>query len=151
MKLYRALSRVFPRSYRAKLLGVVLCCTFLPMLALVIWLLANNGRSPELMILGVSVGLAAALVGSVLSMVLIFHLLEPLRRAADTLDAYYENNYFYGPKPNNAYPPERVLDADMRDLSANVAELRGRKAAEFVDTWPLRELEKEGFFAWAKN
>jgi len=91
MKLYRALSRVFPRSYRAKLLGVVLCCTFLPMLALVVWLLANNGRSPEVLILGVSMGLAAVLAGTVLSMVSIYHLLEPLRRAADTLDAYYQN------------------------------------------------------------
>jgi len=43
-----------------------------------------------------------------------------------------------------------VLDADIRDLSANVPELKGRKAAEFIDLVPLRDLEKEGFFAWAK-
>lgn len=67
------------------------------------------------------------------------------------LDAYYENNYFYGAKPNSLYPPERVLDADMRDLSVNVAELRGRRAAEFIDGGPLRDLEKEGYFAWVKN
>ena len=66
------------------------------------------------------------------------------------LDAYYENHYFFGPKPNNAHPPERVLDADIRDSSANVPELKGRKAAEFIDLTPLRDLEKEGFFAWAK-
>lgn len=67
------------------------------------------------------------------------------------LDAYYENNYFFGAKANSLYPPERVLDADMRDLSVNVAELRGRRAAEFIDGQPLRDLEKEGYFAWVKN
>ena len=36
---YRLLSRVFPRSYRAKLLTVVLAGTLLPMLVLVVWLL----------------------------------------------------------------------------------------------------------------
>jgi NitT/TauT family transport system substrate-binding protein len=66
------------------------------------------------------------------------------------LEAYYENHYFYGPKPNNAHPPERVLDADIRDLSAAVAELKGRRAAEFIDPALLMDLEKEGFFAWAR-
>lgn len=67
------------------------------------------------------------------------------------LEAYYENNYFFGARANSLHPPERVLDADMRDLSANVAELRGRRAADFIDAGPLRELEKEGHFTWVKN
>lgn len=91
MWVYQKLSRVFPRSYRAKLLAVVLCCTLLPMLALVGWLLANNGEDPGRLILGTSIGLSATLAGTFLSLLLIYHLLDPLRRAADALDAYYRN------------------------------------------------------------
>jgi hypothetical protein len=39
----------------------------------------------------------------------------------------------------------------MRDMQATLAELRGRRAGEFIDTTALREVEKEGFFNWAKN
>jgi diguanylate cyclase (GGDEF)-like protein len=89
MRVYNALSRAFPRSYRAKLLAVVLCCTLLPMLALVAWLLANNGEDPGRLLWGTTLGLAATLGGTLLSLLLIYHLLQPLRRAADALDAYY--------------------------------------------------------------
>lgn len=89
MRIYNVLSRVFPRSYRAKLLAVVLCCTLLPMLALVGWLLANNGEDPGHLVLGTTIGLSATLAGTFLSLLLIYHLLNPLRRAADALDAYY--------------------------------------------------------------
>lgn len=89
MKVYRALSRLFPRSYSAKLLAVVLVCIALPMLALVLWLLWNNGIAPEGLIMGVSVGLAATLTGTLVALLLLYRLLDPLRRAADALDAYY--------------------------------------------------------------
>jgi hypothetical protein len=36
-------------------------------------------------------------------------------------------------------------------LSANVAELTGKKAADFIDDSTLKEVEKEGFFSWAKH
>ena len=38
---YRALSRVFPRSFRAKLMAVVLGCITLPLLAFMGWLLVR--------------------------------------------------------------------------------------------------------------
>ena len=43
------------------------------------------------------------------------------------------------------------MDLDITDLSANVSELIGKKAGDFIDDTPLREVEKEGFFAWAKR
>ena len=131
MELYRTFSRVFPRSYRAKLLGVVLCCTFLPMLALVVWLLANNGRSPAVLILGVSIGLAVTLVGTGLSLVLIYQLLDPLRRAADALDAYYEDQTL------------PVLPTDGKDDLGRL--LRGiQRCLHGVDAG-VRELERHAF------
>ena len=48
------------------------------------------------------------------------------------------------PKP---YPIEAGIQADIEDLSASIAELKGRKASDFMDTSLLKELESEGFFA----
>jgi hypothetical protein len=48
------------------------------------------------------------------------------------------------------HPLERALDLDIKDMQATVPELRGRRAAEFIDTTALKEVEKEGFFDWAK-
>jgi hypothetical protein len=42
---------------------------------------------------------------------------------------------------------EDAIQADLEDLSSSIAELRGKKASDFMDTSLLRELENEGFFA----
>ncbi len=89
MQVYRALSRFFPDSYRAKLLAVVLCCSIVPMLALVFWLLWNNNADPVRVIFGTLVGLTVTFLGTLLSLLLIYRLLDPLRRAVDALDAYH--------------------------------------------------------------
>ena len=85
---YGLLSWIFPRSYRAKLLSVVLAGTLMPMLALVAWLLANNGEDPERMILGTAAGLAATCAGTFVSLFLLYRLLQPVRRAVTALEAY---------------------------------------------------------------
>ncbi|MFD0738825.1 diguanylate cyclase domain-containing protein [Lysobacter koreensis] len=89
MKASRALSEFFPHSYRARLLALVLCCPLLPMLVLVGWLCTRNGIPPERLLFGVTVGLGATLVGTIVSLLLIYKLLDPLRRAAIALDDYY--------------------------------------------------------------
>lgn len=89
MSVYRVFARLFPRSYRARLLTVVFVCTSLPMQGLVLWLLLNNNSEPERQILGTIIGLTATLVGTLVSLVLLYRLLEPLRYAADAMDAYY--------------------------------------------------------------
>ena len=66
------------------------------------------------------------------------------------LDKLYESHYFFGPRPHTAQPLERALDLDIKDMLITVPELKGRKAADFIDVGPLKEVEKEGFFAWAK-
>lgn len=85
---YGLLSCIFPRSYRAKLLSVVLAGTLMPMLVLVVWLLANNGANPERMILGTAIGLAATFAGTFVSLFLLYRLLQPVRRAVNALEAY---------------------------------------------------------------
>jgi len=62
----------------------------------------------------------------------------------------YESHYFLGPRPHTAEPLEKALDLDIKDMLATIPELKGKKAADFIDTTPLKEVEKEGFFAWAK-
>jgi NitT/TauT family transport system substrate-binding protein len=66
------------------------------------------------------------------------------------LESFYESNYFFGAGPHKPRPLERALDFDIKDLSATVPELKGRKASEFIDTTLLSEVEREGFFSWGK-
>jgi hypothetical protein len=66
------------------------------------------------------------------------------------LDKFYDNHYFLGSWPHSARPLEKALDLDIQDMLATVPEFKGRRAAEFIDSTLLREVEKEGFFGWAK-
>ena len=88
MRLYRALCRVFPRSFRAKLMTVVLGGTLLPMLGFSLWLMANNGARPDHLLSGVLLALSLTLIGGVLSLLLVFRLLAPLREVAEAIDRY---------------------------------------------------------------
>lgn len=67
------------------------------------------------------------------------------------LDAYYESHYFLGSKPRTARPLEKGMELDINDLSASIPELAGKKPSDFIDDSLLREVEKEGFFSWAKR
>ena len=56
-------------------------------------------------------------------------------------------NYLLTSIPVKPYPIEQAIQADIEDLSASINELRGKKAADFMDRSLLNELEGEGFFA----
>lgn len=56
-------------------------------------------------------------------------------------------NYLLTSIPVKPYPIEEAIQADIEDLSASINELRGKKAADFMDRSLLNELESEGFFA----
>lgn len=130
MKTYTTFSRVFPRSYRAKIMSVVLVCTLLPMLALVAWMMANNGMAPERMLAGVVVGVGATVAGSLLCLLAIYKLLQPLRRAVSALDAYEQSQAL----PD--WPLDRLAHDDMGRL------LRGiHRCLHGVDAG-LRQLER---------
>lgn len=89
MKIYRGLTWIFPRSFRAKLMSVVIVCTTLPVSVFALWLMWNNGAPPEQLLWGTAVATAVTLTGAVGALFLIYQLLSPLRHAADALDAYY--------------------------------------------------------------
>jgi NitT/TauT family transport system substrate-binding protein len=56
-------------------------------------------------------------------------------------------NYLLTSIPPKPYPIEDAIQADIEDLSSSITELKGKKAAEFMDRSLLNELESEGFFA----
>jgi len=56
-------------------------------------------------------------------------------------------NYLLIAIPPKPYPIEDAIQADIEDLSSSITELKGKKAADFMDTSLLKELESEGFFA----
>jgi NitT/TauT family transport system substrate-binding protein len=55
-------------------------------------------------------------------------------------------NYLLGTIPAKPYPREEALQNDIEDLSYTYTDLKGRKAAEFLDLSLLKNLEDEGFF-----
>lgn len=57
-------------------------------------------------------------------------------------------NYLGGKTPFKPYPLEEALEGDLEYLSQSlVPELKGKKAADFIDSSLMREIENEGFFA----
>ena len=84
---YRALSRVFPRSFRAKLMAVVVGCITLPLLALMLWLLLRAADQQRLFSDGLIV-VCVTLAGTLVALLLIYHLLSPLRLMAEVVEAY---------------------------------------------------------------
>lgn len=84
---YRALSRVFPCSFRAKLMAVVLGCITLPLLAFIGWMLAA-ATSADRFVTGALLAVCVTLGGTLTALLLIYQLLRPLRLMADVVEAY---------------------------------------------------------------
>lgn len=126
---YRVLSWVFPRSFRAKLMAVVLVCTVLPLLLFIGWLLANNGADPELVRNGAALALALTLLGTLGSLLLIYQLLQPLRMVADVVEAYYRERRL-SPLPENGRDEMGLL---MRGINCGLQEIdQGRREMEHL-------------------
>lgn len=83
-----ALSRIFPRSFRARLVCVMVACIAPPKLALLAWLLAHHDATRPQVVAAIGVGLAGMCAGVLLALLLVYRLLEPLRHAVAALDAY---------------------------------------------------------------
>jgi diguanylate cyclase (GGDEF)-like protein len=92
MERHRALTPLFPHSYRAKLLAVVFGGTTLPLTVLAVWLLMHNGAPPGQVVVGTLVAVGVTLLGTVLTLVAIYRLFARVRNAADALDAYYDEH-----------------------------------------------------------
>jgi NitT/TauT family transport system substrate-binding protein len=61
------------------------------------------------------------------------------------LEALYKN-YVVDALPLKPYPMEEVIQTEIENLTPTVPELRGKRAADFVDKSILDEFESEGFF-----
>jgi NitT/TauT family transport system substrate-binding protein len=61
------------------------------------------------------------------------------------LETLYKN-YIVDALPLKPYPMEEVIQTEIENLTPTVPELRGKRAADFVDKSILDELESEGFF-----
>jgi len=53
--------------------------------------------------------------------------------------------------PLKPYPMEEVIQTDIENLTSTVPELRGKRAADFIDKTIFLELEQEGFFKTMSN
>jgi NitT/TauT family transport system substrate-binding protein len=71
------------------------------------------------------------------------HMRENDPRRLETL----YRNYVVDALPLKPYPMEEVVQTEIENLTPTVPELRGKRAADFVDKSILDELENEGFFS----
>jgi len=71
------------------------------------------------------------------------HMREQDPRRLETL----HKSYVVDALPLKPYPMEEIIQAEMENLTATVAEFRGKRVADFIDKSILTELEREGFFA----
>lgn len=88
MDLHAALSRVFRRSYAAKLFLVAFIGTHVPLLALVLWMLLRPGEHDPMLTRAAVIALLATLVGTAATLYALHRLLHPVRAAAEAIDAY---------------------------------------------------------------
>jgi diguanylate cyclase (GGDEF)-like protein len=116
---YRALSRVFPRSFRAKLMAVVFGCTLVPLAVFVLWLMANNGAEPDVLVTGAILALGVTLAGAVIALVLIYQLLNPLRMMAEVVQDYYRTHTL----PNLPEDGRDEMGLLMRGINCGLREI----------------------------
>ena len=79
MRLYAGLSRLFPRSFSAKLLAVTFVGIHLPLLLLIAWLAAQSELDGRPLWSVVIVALLATLAGTALTLSALYRLLPPMR------------------------------------------------------------------------
>jgi diguanylate cyclase (GGDEF)-like protein len=119
LRVYRVLSRVFPRSFRAKLMAVMVVCVLAPLTAFALWLLANNGVDPEQLIAGAILALLVTLAGAIAAAVLVYQLLEPLRLIAVEVEHYYRTHTL----PNLPEDGRDEMGLLMRGINSGLREI----------------------------
>lgn len=134
MRCDRWLARVFPRSYRARLLAVMFVCTTLPALLFAVWLLANHDADPYEALHAASLTLAALVLGSLAALLLLYRLLKPVRDAADALDAYQREQVVPEMRAYGNDDMARLLRGINRCLRRIDAERRELERHAFEDT-----------------
>jgi len=128
------LSRVLPRSYRARLVLVVLGCTLLPVLGFAAWMLADSDALRGHPILAGAIVLVVAVAGIVLTLLLLDGLLRPLHHAVDVLERYRRDQRL-PPMPGTAIGNDEVehllhgIHRCLHDIDARSRELE-RRACE---------------------
>lgn len=134
MRTYLLLSRIFPGSFRARLMALVLACTALPVPLLLGWLALSHQIAIREVLAAAAVWLLATAGGVLLAVLLVHYLLQPLRRAVAVLEDY-DRRRALPQLPLHALPDddmgrllrglERVLhgiDASRRQLERHALE-----------------------------
>lgn len=160
MRLYAGLSRLFPRSFSAKLLAVTFVGIHLPLLLLIAWLAAQSELDGRPLWSVVIVALLATLAGTALTLSALYRLLAPLRIAADALDAYYADQRLptlpehgddeLGRLLRGINRSLRGIDAGMRDLKRHalfdpLTEALNRRGCEQAMRDSVTAAQREGW------
>ena len=137
MTVYATLSRLFPRSFSAKLLAVAFFGIHVPLLLLMAWLVGVADLDPTARWRIFAVVLAATLLGTALTLTVLYRLLAPLRDAADALDVYYAEQLLPLLPEQGEDELGRLLRGINRSLRGIDAGLRDARRHALLD--PLTE------------
>jgi len=91
MAISRRLRWVFPHSFRARLMTIVVVFTTMPVVLFACWLMWHNGVDPDRLLWVSALTASVTLLGATLALLIVYQLLAPLRQAADALDAYHHS------------------------------------------------------------
>jgi len=137
MPLHDTLSRIFPRSFSAKLLAVAFVGIHVPLLLLIVWLIGLGDLSASQRWAVFAVVLGATVIGTTLTLAALYRLLAPLRDAADALDIYYAEQRLPLLPEHGEDELGRLLRGINRSLRGIDAGLRDARRHALLD--PLTE------------
>jgi len=137
MRLQSVLSRLFPRSFSAKLLAVAFVGIHVPLLLLIVWLVGLAELDPHERWTVFAVVLCATLLGTTGTLAVLYRLLGPLRAAADALDVYYAEQRLPLLPEHGEDELGRLLRGINRSLRGIDAGLRDARRHALLD--PLTE------------
>lgn len=143
MRLYEFLSRLFPRSFTAKVFFVAFCGTHIPLIALVFWALLRAGPSSDVLPVLI-VALSATLAGTAATLLALSAILAPLYRIGESMRAFEERGVI-DPLPFGFYDQIGVLMQRTNRLVLHVDQKMDDQAAE-AETDPLTGIaNRRGF------
>lgn len=123
-----SLSRIFPRSFSARMMTIAFVGIHAPLVVLAVWLVVSSHLPLHEMLLVLGIVLGATLFGTACTLWIQHALLAPLRQAADALDEYNED--------------QRLPDLPVHGSDEVARLMRGiNRSVESVDAG-LRKLEK---------
>lgn len=149
MLIEKGLSRLFPRSFAAKLMAVAFVGIHVPLIMLAIWLTWRSQIDAAEMLGILLIVLAATLLGTLVTTSMLYRMLAPVREAASALDSYYSDQTLPELSERGDDEVGRLMRGINRSIRGLDAGLRSMEQEALIDplTSAFNRRGCEGAFA----